>query len=79
MTNLEKYRQAFIEALEIEDTLLNDKLAFDSIPEWDSVGHMRLIMTLESMFDVTFDPKDIMYFQNLDEGKKILKKYGIEI
>ena len=32
MTNMEKYKEAFKEALEIDDSALTDELAFDSIP-----------------------------------------------
>ena len=79
MNNLEKYRAAFKEALEIDDSLLKDDLAFDSIPEWDSVGHMRLIATLEDTFDIMFETEDIMDFGTFKIGKDILKKYDIEI
>jgi acyl carrier protein len=79
MTNLEKYRQAFKEALEIDESLLKDELAFDSIPEWDSVGHMRLMASLEDTFDIMFETEDIMDFGSFKIGKEILKKYEIEI
>ena len=79
VNNLEKYRAAFKEALEIDDSLLKDDLAFDSIPEWDSVGHMRLIATLEDTFDIMFETEDIMDFGTFKIGKDILKKYDIEI
>ena len=42
MTNLEKYNNAFVEALEIDESQLNG-LEYQGIPEWDSVGHMGLI------------------------------------
>ena len=79
MTNLEKYRQAFKEALEIDESLLKDDLAFDSIPEWDSVGHMRLMASLEDTFDIMFETEDIMDFGSFKIGKEILKKYEIVV
>ena len=79
MTNMEKYRQAFREALETDESLLEDSLAFDSIPEWDSVGHMRLISLLEDAFGIIFEPSDIMSFRSFGGGREILAKYGIEL
>lgn len=79
MTNMEKYRNVFKEAMEIEDGLLTDELAFDSIPEWDSVGHMRLMSFLEDAFGIMFEVTDLMNFKSFGEGKEILKKYGIEM
>ena len=79
MTNLEKYRAAFKDALEIDENAINDELAFDSIPEWDSVGHMRLMAALEDAFDIMFETEDIMDFASFGVGKTILKKYDVEI
>ncbi len=79
MTNMEKYLAAFKEALEIDDAVLTDELAFDSIPEWDSVGHMRLMASLEDAFDIMFETEDIMDFSSLGKGKEIIKKYDVEL
>ena len=79
MTNLEKYLAAFKEALEIDEAALTDNLAFDSIPEWDSVGHMRLMASLEDAFDIMFETEDIMDFSSLGKGKEIMKKYDVEL
>lgn len=79
MTNLEKYRAAFAEALEIDESQITDELAFEAIPEWDSVGHMRLMAALEDAFDIMFETEDIMDFSSVAVGKTILKKYDVEI
>ena len=51
MTNMEKYKQAFVEGLEISDEGL-ETLKYEAIPEWDSVGHMNLVACLEDVFDI---------------------------
>lgn len=79
MTNMEKYKEAFKEALEIDDSALTDDLAFDSIPEWDSVGHMRLMASIEDAFDIMFETEDIMDFGTFGKGKEILQKYDVEL
>ena len=79
MTNMEKYTAAFKEALEIDDAAITDDLAFDSIPEWDSVGHMRLMASIEDAFDIMFETEDIMDFGTFGKGKEILKKYDVEL
>ena len=79
MTNMEKYITVFKEALDVDEAVLTDGLTFDTIPEWDSVGHMRLIALLEDTFDIMFETDDIMEFSSLGKGKKIMKKYGVDI
>ncbi|MEG0075833.1 MAG: acyl carrier protein [Eubacterium sp.] len=77
MTNLEKYEQVFIEALEIEKSLL-EGLEYQSIESWDSVGHMALIAELEDTFDIMMDTDDIIDLSSFEKGKEILGKYDVE-
>ena len=78
MTNLEKYNNAFITAFGVtEDALAT--IEYQSIEEWDSVGHMGLIAELEDAFDIMLDTDDIIDFSSYEKGKEILKKYEIEL
>ena len=78
--NLEKYKSSFIEALEISPDVVNDKLEYNSISEWDSIGHMSLISSLEESFDITFETDDIIDFSSFNKGIEILKNnYNITI
>ena len=78
MTNMEKYKQAFVEGLEISDEGL-ETLKYEAIPEWDSVGHMNLVACLEDVFDIMMETDDIIDFSSCEKGIEILKKYGVEI
>lgn len=79
MTNLEKYKAAFKEAFEIDDDAITDELAYDTIPEWDSVGHMRLMAALEEAFDIMLETEDILDFSSVGKGKEILLKYDVTV
>lgn len=79
MSNLEKYIQAFVEGLGVEETVVNSELKYQSVPEWDSVGHMGLISELEDAFDIEMETDDIVDFNSFDMGKELLKKYQVEI
>ncbi len=79
MSNLEKYNLVFLETFEIEENSLNDKLIYQSIPQWDSVGHMGLIAALEDTFDIMFDTDDIVEFNSYEKGKEFMKKYNVEL
>lgn len=78
MTNLEKYSNAFCETFGINE----DKLAgltYQSIPEWDSVGHMQLIAALEDAFDIMIDTDDIIDLNSFEKGKELMVKYKVEL
>ncbi len=78
MDNNEKYVKVFVETFEItEDETAG--LTYQSVPAWDSVGHMRLINALEETFGVMFDTADVIGLESFEKGKEILfLEYGVE-
>jgi acyl carrier protein len=79
MDNISKYKKSFVDALSIKEDIVNSKLEYNSIPEWDSIGHMSLIGALEDEFGISIDTDDIIDFSSFAKGKEILKKYEVEI
>lgn len=57
---------------------LTDDLEYNTIPEWDSIGHMTLISELEDIFNISLETEDIINFSTFKIGIDILKKYGVE-
>jgi acyl carrier protein len=78
MLILEKYNHVFMECFGVDEEVLTT-LEYQSIPAWDSVGHMDLVAELEDVFDIAFETDDIIEFSSYEKGKEILKKYDIEI
>ena len=77
--NLDKYIGSYKEAFEVEETVINEKLEYQSIPEWDSIGHMGLIAALEEAYDISIDTDDVIDFSSFEKGKEILSKYKIDL
>lgn len=78
MSNNEQYKKTFSKALSISEDF-DEKLKYNEIPEWDSIGHMTLISELEEVFKVNFETDDIVDFSSFLKGKEILKKYGVDL
>ena len=79
MSNREKYDKAFIESFNIGKEKLDSSLEYQSIPEWDSVGHMSLIAALEDAFDIMMEMDDIVDFGSYETGISTLQKYGVDL
>lgn len=77
MTNYEKYKKAFAEGLEISDEGI-EELEYMGIPQWDSVGHMGLVASIEDAFDIMMDTEDIIDFNSFKKGMELLSKYDVE-
>ena len=39
MSNLDIYKKTFISSLSIDEKTFSEKLEYNEIPEWDSIGH----------------------------------------
>ena len=77
MTNKEKYDQVFMECFMVESSVLDENLVYQSIEEWDSVGHMTMIVALEEAFDIMMETDDIIDFGSYTKGAEILSKYEV--
>ena len=78
MSNLEKYENAFVKALEVSPEEVS-VLVYGQSASWDSVGHMTLVANLEDAFDIMMDMDDIIDLSSFEKGKEILRKYDVEI
>lgn len=79
MSLKEKYNQAFVKGLQVDGAVVNESLEYNSVTEWDSIGHMSLIAELEEAFTVSIAMDDIIAFSSYNKGIEIMKKYGVEI
>ncbi|MDR2763305.1 MAG: hypothetical protein LBB88_11935 [Planctomycetaceae bacterium] len=77
MSNIGKYNEIFIKSFEIVETALGSDLKYQSIPAWDSVGHMSMIAAMEDAFEIMLETEDIIDFSSYDKGKEILAKYSV--
>lgn len=77
MNNSKKILQAFAQSLNINIDTIKDDLAYNSIPEWDSIAHMVLVAELENIFDVMLDTDDIIDMSSFEKAKEILTKYHV--
>ena len=56
----------FDEVFEYEGMLAADTTS-DVVEEWDSLGHIRLVLAVESKFGVRFQPSEVVGLKNLGE------------
>ena len=77
MSNKQKYQDIFIESISIDANKFHENIEYNEIPEWDSIGHMKLISELEEGFNISMETDDIVDFSSFKKGIEILKKYSI--
>ena len=78
-TSREKYNNAFYEAFDLDKGSDLSELEYQSIDEWDSIGHMTLMSELEDNFDITISTEDLIQFESYKQGVEILERYSVEV
>ena len=62
---MEPLEQLIASVLSIPAEQITDELAFDSIPEWDSLNHVNLMLALESGYGVEIDEDTMVELANV--------------
>jgi len=78
MTNLEKYKNAFVEGLEIPVEEV-ENATMESVDKWDSIGQMSLVAMIEDEFGFEMNPDEVMEFTSYAAGLDILKNHNVEL
>jgi acyl carrier protein len=73
---VDKLHQSFSRALGIPLERVTDDLGYNTIKEWDSVGHMALVVELETEYGVMFDTDDILGMSSVGKARETLSRLG---
>jgi acyl carrier protein len=65
----------FRAAMRLDDHFaVEDRMSFEDIPGWDSVGHMNLVTQLESRLGLTLDMDEIVGLDSVGAVRAIVAK-----
>lgn len=62
-----KAQVIFREVLDSPQLVLTDTMVAKDVPNWDSLNHITLVMTLEDAFNVKFTTREVMGWKNVSE------------
>jgi acyl carrier protein len=51
----------------------------DDVEGWDSMGHINLLMAIESQFKISLTPEDAMEMLSLGLTRIILRERGVDV
>lgn len=64
-------------SLMIDRARVDDDLAYNSIPEWDSLAHMALVAEIELQYGLMLDTDDIVAMSSTRKIREILSRYDV--
>jgi len=76
---MRRLRRAFMTVFGLEEEADFASLRYREIPEWNSIGHMRLVAEIESAYDIMMETDDILDMSSFSKAVEILAKYDVEL
>ena len=73
---IERVQALLAEALQLPAEQVHPELAFGDLPQWDSLGHMEVMLRLEEQFGLTIDADLIAQLISIPEICKYLEENG---
>ncbi|MDE8652207.1 acyl carrier protein [Novosphingobium album (ex Liu et al. 2023)] len=62
------------DVFDLEELKYDDALSADDIEEWDSLSHIRFIVSIEKRFGLVFSSAEIEHLQNVGEMVDAVKQ-----
>ena len=71
----ERVIKIIAKAIEVESNKIDEDTAIGDFPNWDSMGQLVIITSLEKEFDIKFDPEDIMDLEDVGDMISAIEEY----
>lgn len=68
-----RIREALALALQVPIETISDDLAFGDLPQWDSMGHMEVMMRLEEFFGIEINADTIAALTSITAIRQYLE------
>jgi acyl carrier protein len=68
-------RRLVLETLKIEEEKYSEDLASGDIAQWDSLGHLSLLMAVEREFKISFDIGDAIEIESVADIIETVRRY----
>jgi acyl carrier protein len=73
----DRLRSVFVEALELPAGADVENLKSRDIEEWDSLGHMTLVASIEDEFGVQLDTEQVIGMSSFTVALDMLRSMGV--
>jgi acyl carrier protein len=71
---MDAIKQVIASTFQIPIDSISPDSSSQSIPQWDSVGHINLVMGLEKQFGVKFNMNEILEMRDVSTIERILQE-----
>lgn len=73
----DRIKRIISKVFDVPEDRIGDDSSPDSIPKWDSLGHLNLVLSLESEFGISLLPEEAMEMLSVKLIRLILEERGV--
>ena len=70
----DKIKKILAMIFEVDPVTINEETSPATVPEWDSLNHMKLVFAIEEEFEVEFSDEQIIQLTNIANIINCLQK-----
>lgn len=74
-----KVKEVLANVFKIKIENIDEATSMDTVQEWDSLNHLKLILALEDELDISFLEEETVEILSFELIKEVLKEHGIEM
>jgi len=71
---VDELKQLIATTLQVPVANIGDDASVDSIPQWDSLAHLNLVMAVEKQYGVKFTLDEIVELRDLPAIRRLVQK-----
>jgi len=64
------------EVFELQNSKLTDEMSPDTVEQWDSMNHLKLVTAIENEYDIRLSMSEIQSMLTIGEIKNIVVKHS---
>lgn len=76
--NEQELKQVMADVFGVGIDTINESSSVDTVPSWDSLKHLNLVLALEGKFNVTFSEEQTIEILSYPLIKVVLKELGVD-
>jgi acyl carrier protein len=74
----QKLREVLAKIFEVDVSEVSENASPDTIPTWDSLRHMNLVIGLEQAFGIEFSDEEVVEILSYKLIKLVLREHGVD-
>ena len=77
MNNEIKLKNVLANVFNVNASTIDDNASVDTVENWDSLNHLKLVLALEQEFDISFTEEETVEILNYPLIRMTLQEHGV--